>query len=142
MALAFMAVLAQLVAYAGEPTPSPSPPLFARCEAEAKLRFRTPALTDKLPKAGPKKVRGSKPAYPELPQGTRGSGIAVHEVLVGPDGKVQAVWPIREPRLEPPFPAFVAAIVDALQTWEYEPIRAGGHAAPVCIIVTTTIHWQ
>ena len=141
-ALACLAVLAQPAARAAEPTPSPSPPLFARCEAEAKVRFRTAPLTDKLTKVGLKKVRGSKPAYPDLPQGTRGKGIAVHEVLVGPDGNVQAVWPIREPALDPAFPAFAEAIVDALQTWEYEPFRASGHPVPVCIVVTTTIHWQ
>jgi len=137
-----IAIYASSAVYAGEPTPSPSPPLFARCEAEAKVRFRTPALANKLPKGGLKKVHGSIPAYPELPQGTRGSGSAVHEVLVGPDGKVEAVWPIREPSLEPAFPAFAEAIIDALKTWEYKPFRVEGQAVPVCIVVTTTIHWK
>jgi len=101
-----------------------------------------PAVSGQLPKAGLKKVRGANAAFPKVPQGTRGSGLAVHEVLIGPDGKVQSVWAVREPRFEPAFPAFTQAIVDALETWEYEPYRPRGQAVPVCMIVSTNIHWR
>jgi hypothetical protein len=142
LSAAFLLVVPPICIHAREPVPSPSPAVFARCEAEAKSRFNTPAVSGKLPKAGLKKVRGSKAALPELPQGTRGGGIAVHEVLIGPDGKVKSVWSVREPRFEPAFPAFTQAIVAALETWEYEPHRVGGKAAPVCMVVSTNIHWR
>jgi hypothetical protein len=116
--------------------------LFARCEAEAKRRFGQPAVSDKLPKSGLKKLRGSQPVFPKLPPGTQGDGIAMHEVLVGPDGTVQEVWSVRQPTFEPAFPAFSEAIVVALKTWEYEPHHTGGEAVAACILVKTNIHWR
>src|SRR5262249_59218390 len=122
--------------------PSPSPVLFAQCEADAKTRFGMPAVSAKLPKGGLKRIRGGSPALPALPPGTKGSGIAIHEVLIGPSGKVQGVWPIQQPTFQPAFPAISQAIVDAIKTWEYEPHRAGGQAVPVCMVVSTNIHWR
>ena len=123
---------------AAQPSPSSSPPLFARCEAEAKKQFGEKAASGGLSKDGLKRLRGSQPRYPELPQGTLSGGLAVHEVLIGPDGKVRAVWPVREPTFTA-VPAFSQAIVEALLTWEYEPHRVGGVARPVCLVVSTRI---
>jgi hypothetical protein len=141
-AVACVVAISQLRADAGEPTPSPSPALFARCEAESRSRFGTSPIYGAHLKGGPKRVRDSKLVLPELPHGTRGSGRAIHEILIGPDGRVQAVWPVQEPVLEPPFPAVSQAIVDELRSWEYEPYRMGGKALPVCVAVTTNIHWR
>jgi hypothetical protein len=142
LTIASLFVASEATLRAAPPKRSPSPALFARCEAEAAKRFGKVAISDIAPKSGLKKLRGSEPAVPELPHGTRSSGLAIHELLIGPDGKVQAVWPVREPRFEPPFPAFSEAVVAALQTWEYEPHRAAGKGVPACILVRTDIHWR
>jgi hypothetical protein len=127
---------------AGELTSSRSSASSSRCEAESRIRFGTsPAYAVHL-KGGPKRLRGSKLSLPEVPHGTRGSGRAIHQFLIGPDGRVQAVWAVQEPVLDPPFPAFSQAIVDELKTWEYEPYRVGGKALPVCMTVSTDIHWR
>jgi hypothetical protein len=90
----------------------------------------------------PKKIRNVSPKYPELPQDTRGSGGWLGEVLVSQSGKVARVWPLREVRFTPSFPAFNTAITDAIQQWEYEPLLVRGKAVPLCITVSINIDWQ
>jgi outer membrane biosynthesis protein TonB len=120
--------------------PSPSP--FTRCEAEARQAFGEQARSTPKDIATLKRTSGRLPDYPALPAGTRGSGAAVHELLIRPDGHVQRVWTVREASLQPPFPPFGKAITDALQQWRYEPLIIDGRAVPVCLIITTTIHWR
>ena len=55
---------------------------------------------------------------------------------------MQRVWTVREASLQPPFPPLGKAITDALQQWRYEPLIIDGRAVPVCLIITTTIHWR
>jgi len=121
---------------------SPSPSTFASCEAEAWKLFGDQARSNPRELSSLKRTSGRPPEYPSLPAGTRGSGTTVHELLIRPDGRVQRVWTLREPSLQPPFPPFGRAITDALQQWQYEPLIIDGHAVPVCLIITTTIHWR
>src|SRR5688572_4506575 len=79
--------------------PLPSPPPLVRCEAESSRIFGQVPSSGTGALAGVKRLRGAQPKFPELPSGTRGSGIGMHEVLIGPDGKVRRVWVIREPIL-------------------------------------------
>jgi hypothetical protein len=124
----------------GSTAPSPSP--FARCEAECMRAFgqMPQARRDALEKL--KRLSGTQAKYPDLPKGTRGSGNALHELLIAPDGRVTRVWTVREPSFEPRFPAFNQAIVVALQGWQYAPLTVEGRAVPVCLMVTTNINWK
>jgi outer membrane biosynthesis protein TonB len=90
----------------------------------------------------PKKVRDVTPTYPELPPGTRGSGVWIGEVLIEPNGKVRHVWTIRQPRLTPPFPAFTRAILDAVRRWQFEPFVVGSQARPICMTIAVNINWR
>ena len=54
------------------------------------------------------------------------------EFLIGPEGKVLAVWPIRQLQFRPPFPAFNQAIVDSIKQTLYEPLNIDGQRVPVC----------
>jgi hypothetical protein len=72
----------------------------------------------------PKKLHDVRPVYPDLPPGTKGSGIWVGELLLDTDGKVSHIWTIRQAQLAPPFPAFNAAILDAVRQWQFEPFVA------------------
>lgn len=125
-----------------EPSPRPSPAPLERCEAASLTLFGERGESAGLFRSSLKRVRGALPRYPKLPRGTRGSGQAIHEMLIGPDGAVHAVWTVREPALTPPFPPFGEAIVTALRQWRYEPHRVSGRAVPVCLMMTTTIHWR
>jgi hypothetical protein len=89
----------------------------------------------------PKQVRHVAPKYPEFPPGTVGRGMWIGEALIDGTGKVTHVWPIREPELTPPFPAFNAAIVDAIRQWEFEPLIVEGKPMAVCMAATLNINW-
>jgi hypothetical protein len=90
----------------------------------------------------PKKVREVKPSYPDLPTGTAASGIWAGEVLLGIDGKVAHLWTVREIHLTPPFPAFNAAIVEAVQQWEFDPVSVDGKRAAICMTASVTVDWR
>jgi hypothetical protein len=127
------------------PTPKvPESPLSTaepgRCESEARKRFGRVAGKSVL--KGLKLRKSPVPTYPELPKGTWGTGVGIHDVLLGPDGKVVQVWTLEAPVLDPPFPAFGDAMIAALKQWEYEPLESDGVKMPVCIVVTTHLHWR
>lgn len=90
----------------------------------------------------PKKVRDVRPTYPELPPGTRGSGMWIAEILLDTHGKVSHIWTIRQPRLTPPFPAFNNGIVDAVRQWRFEPFVVESQARPICMTVSVNINWR
>ena len=88
----------------------------------------------------PKKVRDVRPAYPELPPGTRSSGMWIGEILLDTNGKVSHVWTIRQARLTPPFPAFNNAIVEAVRQWQFEPFVVRSEPRPICMTVSVNIN--
>ena len=112
------------------------------CDREAeKLLGQTPVRVGGSVPA-PKKLRDVRPTYPELPLGTLGSGMWLGEALIDSSGKIARVWPHREVRLVPPFPAFNDSILDAIKQWEFEPVVVKGKAVPVCMVVSVNIHWE
>ena len=90
----------------------------------------------------PKKVRDVRPTYPELPSGTRSSGMWLGEILLDTHGKVSHIWTIRQARLTPPFPAFNNAIFDAVRQWQFEPFVVESEARPLCMTVSVNINWR
>lgn len=90
----------------------------------------------------PKKVRDRKPAYPDLPPDTRGSGMWIGELLLDTKGNVSHIWTIRQPRLTRPFPAFNKAILDAVGQWQFEPFVERSQAKPICMTVSVRIDWR
>jgi hypothetical protein len=92
-------------------------------------------------KHSPKKVFDVRPSFSPLPLTVRGSGSWTGEVLLDQRGGVTHVWPIHEPRLTSPVPAFNAAIVDAVRQWRFEPVLVNAQPAPACLLVTVSIDW-
>ncbi|MGB2714272.1 MAG: hypothetical protein WBC51_08855 [Vicinamibacterales bacterium] len=90
----------------------------------------------------PKKVRDVRPTYPELPPGTRGSGMWIGEILLDTHGNVSHIWTIRQARLIPPFPAVNNAILDAVRQWQFEPFVVESQARPLCMTVSVKINWH
>lgn len=112
------------------------------CEREAKkLGGATPVRVGKsVPQ--PKRIHYVPPKYPALPPGTSKSpGVWAGEFLIGVDGKVAQVWPIREFRFMPPFPPFNQVIVDSIKNSLYEPLKIDGRAVPVCVTMTVNVDW-
>jgi hypothetical protein len=84
-------------------------------------------------------------ASPDLARGAaRGAcrGNAEHQVLIGPDGRVERVWPLRLPRCDAPWPALTASLEKAALGARYAPALDGGVAVPVCAVVVTNIDWR
>lgn len=112
------------------------------CEREAEKLVGQKAVRIGRSVRAPKKLRHVPPKYPDLPPGTVGSGVWLGEALINNTGKVAHVWPIREVKFVPPFPAFNNAITDAMQQWEFEPLLVQGKPAAFCMTVTVNINWQ
>ena len=94
-------------------------------------------------KVAPKKTVHVAPQFPPLPTGTSVSGGAwVGEALVDSTGRVAQVWPVRQFQLEPAFPSFNQAVVDAIQQWRFAPLIVSRRATPVCMTVTSLINLQ
>ena len=106
-----------------------------------KLAGEAPVLAGKAARP-PRKILDAPVKFPEQPAGTVGSGVWIGEVLIGRDGKVLRVWPIREVRFTPPFPSFNAAIVDAAKRSVYEPVTVDSRAVPFCMTMTVNINWR
>jgi len=112
------------------------------CERQAEKLVGQKAVRIGRSVRAPKKLRDVRPKYPEPPPGTVGSGVWLGEGLINNAGKVVHVWPIREVKFVPPFPAFNNAITDAMQQWEFEPLIVKGKPAAFCMTVSININWQ
>jgi TonB family protein len=112
------------------------------CEREATaLVGRRPATIGGTIRA-PKKIRDVQPKYPQLPPETTLGGVWMGEFVVNATGKIARVWTIRPLRIRPPFPPFNKSIVDAIQRWEYEPLRVNNEPRPFCVTMTININLQ
>jgi len=113
------------------------------CQREgATLAGRSPVLVGKGVQA-PVKIHDAKPDYSSVPAAARvKSSIWIGEVLVDDQGAISHVWSLREIQLEPAFPAFNRAIVDAIRQWRFEPAMLGGKAIPICMTVTVGLEVQ
>ena len=79
-----------------------------------------------------------KPSFPE--SGPAVCSILRHEALVAPSGSVVEVWLVRGPK-DPKCPKFEEAAAAAVRQWKYEPFMVADKAVPLCIMVTTLVHF-
>jgi Gram-negative bacterial TonB protein C-terminal len=112
------------------------------CEREGEAIVGVKPIRPGKTVRAPKKIRNVNPRYPELPHGTRGSGMWAGEVLLDTKGNVSRVWAIREVHLTPLFPSFNEATVDAIRQWQFEPLVVNAKPMPVCMTVTVNINWR
>jgi hypothetical protein len=138
-----MLLLALLAAAVAVPSLTNSPgPFVSECDAAAESIAGHKAVSPggKIPP--PKKLRDVAPKYPTRDAPMVGKGLSVVEALINAKGDVQRVWVVREPSFDPPWPEFSASISAAILQWKYTPTVVNGLAVPVCMVVTTTIHWR
>ncbi len=118
----------------------PEPAAWSACERQGATFVGSRPRMLREWQRPPKKVRDVRPAYPELPPGTRSSGMWIGEILLSTNGKVSHVWTIRQARLTPPFPAFNNAIVEAVRQWQFEPFVVRSEPKAICLTVTVNIN--
>jgi len=112
------------------------------CEREAEKLLGQKAVRIGNSIRPPRKLRGLPPELPELPAGTTAMGMWVGEALFDASGKAAQVWPIREVRLKPAFPALNNAFVDSILRWTFDPLLLNGKPTPFCMTVTSNIDFQ
>jgi hypothetical protein len=139
--LCIAAMQMQPVISGQQASPSSSPSPDACDAASEKLFGRLPARVSVGMKE-PKKLKHVTPQYPEVPPGTRGTGVWLGEALIDPEGRVRKVSVLRDLKFEPPFPAVSVAIADAILQWKYTPTNIDGKPVPVCMTVSVNIHWR
>jgi TonB family protein len=118
----------------------PERPASSACEREGAAFVGSKPRLLRERQRPPKKVRDVRPTYPELPPGTRTSGMWIGEILLDTHGKVRHIWTIRRARITPPFPAFDNAVLDAVRHWQFEPFVVGSEARALCMTVTVNIN--
>jgi protein TonB len=82
----------------------------------------------------PKLVHAVKPEYPMLAAQARLKGIVILEALVGVDGRVKEVEPLRGQVI------LVDAAIEAVKQWRYMPLLLNGQ--PVDFILTVTVNFN
>jgi len=70
-------------------------------------------------------IKKVQPVYPSAALAAKVSGIVVLHVTIGVDGKVQNLQFVSGP------PLLIRAAMDAVQQWEYEPVRLNGELVRV-----------
>ncbi|MFZ0142974.1 MAG: TonB family protein [Candidatus Sulfotelmatobacter sp.] len=73
-----------------------------------------------------------EPEYPDTAKAHHIQGIVVLDVLVGGDGRVQRLSPVRG------YPRLVAAAADAVRQWRFEPMTRNGRPASFETNITLT----
>jgi protein TonB len=73
-----------------------------------------------------------EPEYPDTAKAHHIQGIVVLDVLVGGDGRVQRLSPVRG------YPRLVAAATDAVRQWRFEPMIRNGRPASFETNITLT----
>jgi TonB family protein len=81
----------------------------------------------------PMKIRHVPPAYPEVAQDARVSGVVILETLIGRDGRVMNGRILRS------IPLLDQAALDAVSQWEFRPTLMNG--TPVPVIMTVTVNF-
>jgi TonB family protein len=86
--------------------------------------------------APPIQTYGIQPIYPSIAQSARIQGAVVIGVVLGTDGKVREAHVLRSS------PLLDAAALEAVQQWEWMPLKIDGIAVPIVMTVTVNFTLQ
>jgi periplasmic protein TonB len=81
----------------------------------------------------PAKTRHVSPVYPPIAQQARVEGMVILEAIIGVDGRVRDVRPLRS------VPLLDQAAIDAVLQWRFTPTLLNG--VPVPVIMTVTVNF-
>jgi TonB family protein len=102
----------------------------ARADAAAKARREATRVRVAGAVTPPTKIKNVQPVYPAVARQARVGGTVQLEVEIGEDGKVT------DTRVVKSVPLLDQAAIDAVKQWEYTPMKKGGVAVPVVMMVT------
>ena len=84
----------------------------------------------------PALVKRVEPAYPAIAQLAAIDGVVILDAIVDEHGRVQSLKVLRG------HPLLAKAATDAVQQWEYEPLRLNGTATPFELTVSLWFHFD
>jgi len=87
----------------------------------------------------PRRRRGAPPKYPDMTGHTFVGTPAIFEVVVNSKGVVCEIRTVRAPRINPPLPAFGAALRRSITESEFRPGTKDRRPVAVRMTVTITI---
>jgi hypothetical protein len=111
----------------------------SRCEARARVRFGdrvTLLRADPSTGTSPPVVSRREPFdFPDRWPPACKSNSLLHEVLVGPDGRVREVFTLRSACAE-----LDRVVRRSLRRWAYTPAQRGNEPLAACVAVSTLVH--
>jgi TonB family protein len=84
----------------------------------------------------PALVKRVEPIYPAIAQLAAIDGVVILDAIVDEHGRVQSLKVLRG------HPLLAKAATDAVQKWEYEPLRLNGTATPFELTVSLWFHFD
>lgn len=105
--------------------PPPPPPPAPHEPVRIGGQVKAPAL-----------VKRVEPLYPLLAQMSNIDGVVILEAIVGEDGRVRSVKVLRG------HPLLGKAAIDAVQQWQYEPLRLNGTPKAFELTVSLWFHFD
>ena len=107
----------------------PPPPPLSALVAQGPVRIggqvSAPALLKRV-----------EPVYPAIAQAASIDGVVILDAVVDEHGRVQSLKVLRG------HPLLARAAIDAVQQWEYEPLKLNGTATPFELSVSLWFHFE
>jgi periplasmic protein TonB len=107
------------------PPPPPPPPPVQKGPVRIGGQVSAPALLKRV-----------EPVYPAIAQAASIDGVVILDAVVDEHGRVQSVKVLRG------HPLLAKAAIDAVQQWEYEPLKLNGTPTPFELSVSLWFHFE
>jgi protein TonB len=86
--------------------------------------------------SAPALVKRVEPTYPAIAQAAAIDGVVILDAIVDDRGRIQSLKVLRG------HPLLAKAAIDAVQQWEYEPLKLNGTATPFELTVSLWFHFE
>jgi TonB family protein len=108
-----------------EGPPPPPPPPVPQGPVRVGGQVSAPAL-----------VKRVEPVYPQIAQAASIDGVVILDAIVDQHGRIQSLKVLRG------HPLLAKAAIDAVEQWEYEPLKLNGTATPFELTVSLWFHFE
>ena len=107
------------------PPPPPPPPPAPKGPVRIGGQLSAPALLKRV-----------EPAYPLIAQAASIDGVVILDAIVNENGRIQSLKVLRG------HPLLAKAAIDAVEQWEYEPLKLNGTPTPFELTVSLWFHFE
>ena len=118
-------VVGSIPAIVEGPPPPPPPPPASHEPVRIGGQVSAPAL-----------IKRVEPIYPGIAQSAAIDGVVIIDAIVDERGRVQSLKVLRG------HPILAKAAIEAVQQWEYEPLRLNGAPTPFELTVSLWFHFE